>query len=309
MISLLRELNLKGGPCVFDRREVDGMAYLGPVVLTLCLAGQPALPQEGASADTWQLARDVVLLAQLAPLRVGQQQVAALFKVLTESRARQVGGPAMAAELSRIKQSLLAGEQLQARDLAQVAALAKSGAERRRALERRTGRGPEPGTDDEELLQKVLAVLEDWQKAVLARPPGILAPAAARARKRGLSEGDLRILLRLREIPPDRWPEAKEDLAKRLASVAEDADRAHLQAAASDFLERIHQMSETDIRARGAELVEEADALVGGSVAALALLAPVDQELLRRRAATLFLDPALPRLLLEMAAARGWALQ
>jgi len=253
--------------------------------------------------DTWRLAHDVVVLAQLAPLRLTQQQVAALARILREAKTGPSVGEDLATQLSRMKQSLLSGEQLQPRDMAQAAALARGG------LERRPGRRAEAGTADQALLDKLLGVLEDWQKAMLANPSGILAPAAVRARKAGLSEADVRMLLRLREVPPDRWPTEKENLAKRFASVAENADRAHLEAAAADFLERVRRMSEADIRKRAAELAEEASALVGGRASGLALLAPVDEESLRRRAANLLLDPALPRLLDEMAAARGWKLE
>lgn len=276
---------------------------IGFLVLLCSVGGQPAGGAVPVAPDTWQIVHDVVLLAQLAPLRLSSEQVTALCKILSEARAGPAVGEDLAAQLSRIKQSLLSGEQLQPRDLAQVAALARGG------VERRMGRRLGPGTADKNLLDKLLGVLEDWQKAVLAGPLGALAPAAARARKRAVSDSDIRALLRLREIPPDRWPAEKQDLAKRFASLAEDAERAHMEAAAADFVERIHLMSEAEIRKRAAELAEEADTLTGGRASGLALLAPIDEESLRRRAAILLLDPALPRILAEMAAARGWPLQ
>lgn len=277
------------------------MAFSRLLVLWICFAGQPAaLPS--TPVDTWQLAHDVVVLAQLAPLRLTQQQVLALLKILNEAGTEPSVGEDIVAQLSRMKQTLLSGQQLQARDLVQVAALARGG------WERRAGRRAEVSAANQSLLAKLLSVLEEWQKAVLASPVGTLTPVG-RARKARLSEAEIRTLLHLHEIPPDRWPAEKQALAKRLASVAEDADRANLEAAAADFVERIRQMSEAEVRKRAAELAEEADALTGGRASGLALLAPIDEENLRRRASILLLDPALPRLLAEMAAARGWTLQ
>lgn len=279
------------------------MAPMGVLVLLFSIAGQPAAGSVPVPPDTWQLVHDVVLLAQLAPLRLSPEQVTTLLKILGEARTGPTVSEDLAAQLSRIKQSLLSGEQLQPRDFAQVAAIAKGG------LERRIGRRLAPGTADKNLLDKLLGVLEDWQRAVLARPLGTLAPAAARARKKAVSDSDIRALLRLREIPPDRWPAEKQELTKRFASLAAHADRVHLEAAAADFVERVRLMSEAEIRKRAAELVEEADALTGGQALGLVLLAPIDEESLHRRAALLLLDPSLPRLLAEMATARGWTLQ
>jgi hypothetical protein len=269
------------------------LAVAALAMLTACAQG-PVAPTPSAPADPWGLAWDVFLLARLAPLRLSEQQVQALLQVYQETGVLE-GGAATVAQFSNLKNRLLQGQEVALGELRDVFTLLRSpfGAVAERNL-------------NSAALDKLLAVLEDWQLVVLANA-GWGAARWREARRPHPPSGAAEALVALRRIPEQEWAAQKRTIAKRFASAA-PADQQQVEAGVADLLERIRQMSDDEIRRRVGELVQELEIFAPAQLDALSLLQPVDQTALRRQAAALFLDPRLPRLLQELAAARGWSI-
>ncbi|MBC7288146.1 MAG: hypothetical protein H5T86_08920, partial [Armatimonadetes bacterium] len=122
-------------------------------------------------------------------------------------------------------------------------------------------------TGTTELADGVLAVLNDWQIAILAAGP--MRQGAMGQDRRPVGDAAA-ALLKLKAVPPDQWPQYRKETAERFAGAAGDEEVAP---AVSDFLERVRGMSETEMRSKASELAAELQSLVPEGIQALALLA------------------------------------
>jgi hypothetical protein len=254
---------------------------------------QPAPAAPAAPVDVYRLGREVMLLAQLAPLHLSEQQVKAMLGIYRDAGRLAQSNSAVVGELQQVKQQLLAGREVTAKDVQRVLATLP-------VETRRSGRAAPNETVD-----KVVAVLDEWQQAIIANRSETLLQILARKGKPPVEE-TARALLRISGVSRQDWPAEKAHLADRIAAAVDEKQRTQLRAAMLDFLERVHGMSETEIRSHAAELWQDISALVPVELPVLSLLQPIDAESLRRRAAPLVLDPLTPMLLQEVATARGW---
>ncbi len=246
-------------------------------------------PTRGTMGEILSLAQDVMLLVQIEPLRLSQDQVAALLDIYRGDEATQ-----QIEAIDRVlsfKERLLRGEQVSPVELRDALSLL------------REGRGRQTKQNDKKL-DRVLDVLTDWQKTLLGG--GILRFAGRAGRGRYADELAVGVLVGLTRVPEQQWPEVRSQRAQCVAGAATGTDPKQVEEAVGEFLDRVHAMDENEVRAKADELVEEANALATTPIPVLMLLRSVDEQEVRRRAAQLFLNPVLPSLLDEMAEARGW---
>lgn len=262
--------------------------------IAAAMAGQPMRAVAAVQTEAALLVRDVMMLSQFATLGLSREQVEKLLEIYAEAGPRLDAGTSGLQQLQELRQRLLRGEQVTPTEMRDVF-----------RIMRELGRqGPGLGQGGQELLAKVLGVLKEWQKVVLVAPNGQRIRLMVR-RKGENPFAD--VLVGIANVPEEQWAEMREQLARRASeAAAEEADREEVAENVREFLNRVHGMDEAQVRAKANELVEEANALVQTRVPLIMLLQPIDQEMLQRRAAGLFLNPRTPELLREMAEVRGW---
>ncbi len=266
------------------------MPSVAACLLSLCVLAQPVPRAASADLDAWRLAHQIMLLVQINQLRLSRDQVLDVLKAYDEARlGEQQQSSGAEAELKRLKDRLLRGENVRWRELRDAMSLLRSPL-----------RGRERWEKIGKLADRVIPILQEWQIALLASNRDPLA-ALARLRRKGGGEAD--VLAALLDVDPDAWPEYRDKLAKRIAGAAGDEQAF---AAARDFLDRVRKMDEQTVRAKAPELAAELQTLVPEDIPALVLIAPIDQTLARRRLMMLLADPALPEVLRELAETRGW---
>ena len=257
--------------------------------LVLCSTyTQPA--QAGSGPATWQLAHQIMLLVQVNQLRLSPQQVGAILKAYTEVGVGQEHQQQATSELERIKERLLRGEKVSWRELRDALSTVRSPV-----------RGQQQWQLIGQLADRVMTILDEWQLALIQHSRSGW-PAARRGRRDGAREAD--VLVALTGLQEDEWPDTRDKLAKRIAGAAGGDEQVF--AAARDFLDRVHQMDEQTIRSKASELFAELQTMLPEDIYAPALLAPIDTAEVRKRLMFLLADPWLPRVLKEMAEARGW---
>jgi hypothetical protein len=281
------------------------MSLVALHVFALALLGQPAtLPATGAGpVDIYQVSREVMILAQLAPLRLTQKQVQSLVDLYRESGRLASPDSTTAAQLTDVRQRLLSGAVVSDKEI--QALLAALPQEVRRGGFFRGGRGGRQGDD---MLAKATDILTDWQQALLVNRGETLQQIIVR-RAAPPTAQTANVLIPITAIPAAEWPAKRATLAERIGSAVGGDKGDQVRQALPDFLDRVHGMTETQIRAKAGELWQSLAALVPPEVPVLGLLQGVDANNLRRRAGPLLLDPLTPAILLEMAQVRGWKLQ
>lgn len=265
--------------------------------LTLTGAGVSAPARGGPVAAlplarTWTLAQDVMLLTQLEPLKLSEGQVGQLLGLYGEWQNTPDDERAVLERLESLRDRLLRGEEVRLVELRTALSMIRNG--------RRAGRGEADG----DRLDRVMDVLKDWQKAVLAGGP--LRVGANAGRLRAAQEPLVEVLVAIANTPDERWQGERQAMIQRVAGAVVEERAENTAVAVGEFLDRVHHMDENQVRARAEELVQEAEALAVTPVPMLLLLQAPKEAEVRERAARLFLDPAMPRLLRAMAEARGW---
>jgi len=194
--------------------------------------------------------------------------------------------------LQNLRQRLLKGEEVSPVELRTAMSMVRDG--RRRGL----------GAEDGPRLDRAMGVLRDWQKAVLAG--GLLRFGVNAGRLRAAEDPAVEVLVAIANTPDERWEAEKQGMVQRVAGAAAEGRVENTAATVAEFLDRVHHMDENQVRAKADELVQEAEALAVTPVPVLLLLQAPKEAEVRERARRLFLDPAMPGLLTEMAEARGW---
>jgi len=276
------------------------MSLLALNVFVFSILAQPGVAAAPAPVDLYRLAREVMLLSEIAPLRLSQQQVKALLAVYRAAGRLAQPDSAIVGQLQQLRQRLLGGEPVAAKDIQGV--LAGLPVEVRRGG---MGRGGAPS----DLVDKAVAVLEDWQQAILANRSGLTLQQIIDSRANPPTAQTAQVLIAIAGVPKQQWPDQRTRLADRVAAALDESQRKQVRAAILDFLDRVHELNETQIRAQAADLWQSVTSLVPPELPVLGLLQDVDPASVRRRAAPLFVDPLTPGLLQEMAAARGWHVQ
>jgi ketosteroid isomerase-like protein len=241
--------------------------------------------------ESWRVAQEVMMLLQLAPLNLSQDQVEKLIALYRQESGSPGKTPATE-QLNNLKQRLLRGEEVTPTEIRDVF-----------TLMREVGR-PERSGAPHALVDKILDVLEEWQMAVLTGGSWQFGARGARA-KMG-QEFAAEVLVAIANTPADQWSAVKASAVKRVVGAARATDREQLEQALGEFLERVRQMGADEVRRKVDEMVEEVEALATTSVPVMVLLRPLNMQEVRERVAQLFVNPVVPELLDEMAAARGW---
>ncbi len=260
----------------------------------------PATAQGPRVASAAQLGTDIMLLAQLNRLALSNQQLAALQAAYQAHPELLEGGGLdddALTSLVELRDRLLRGEQLQARDF-QVAMAAV-----REVMNRWRTKA------DNLLLDMLLTELTDFQRALLSAGwmggGGGLQEGPGRGQQ---AEGLWRWLDLHRNDQPDEWLQERDRVADLLAQGAGQPGSTEHQltyTSLGQFLERCHSMDEAELSQRRQELVAELAVLVPQRSLPLLMTVGMDEQHLRVRAAQLLLNPRTPELIQEILQVRG----
>jgi hypothetical protein len=276
------------------------MTLLAFHIFAFALLAKPSVATPPVPVDLYQLGREVTLLAQLAPLHLTEKQVKGILALYRDSGRLALPDAPIVDQLTQMRQHFLVGDSVAAKDVqAVVAALPQD------ARMMRGGGGGRGGPAPNEMVDKSLALLEEWQQAILANRTDTLQQIITR--RAGTPTADAtRVFLAIAAVPNEQWATQRTHLADRVAAAVEEKQRKQVCDALLDFLDRIHGMNEVQVRTQADELWQNIVALFPPELPVLSLLQDVDPQNLRRRAAPLFLDPMTPDVLREMATVRGW---
>lgn len=280
------------------------MSLVALHVFALALLAQPAtLPATATGpVDIYQVSREVMVLAQLAPLRLTQKQVQSLLDLYRAAGRIAPAGDSTAEQLIDMRNRLLGGSHVSDEQVRELLAALPQGA-------RRGGywRGRRGGRRAYDMLDKAIAILTGWQQALLVNRSQTLQQVILHRASPPTAQ-TAHVLTAIAAIPATEWPAKRASLAALVGSAVGGEKGDQVRQSLPGFLDRVHGMTETQIRARATDLWQSLSALVPPELPVLGLLEGVNANNLRRRAAPLLLDPSTPGLLLEIAQARGWKL-
>lgn len=282
---------------------LTGLLSIALLLAVSCQAQDRGLrnrpPGTGVAA---QLLDDINVLQRLVPLKLTDEQLAAVLQVYENQPAEPEAESVQ--KMREMKQRLVGGTALVSSDLAILRGLAQ------RALGVRRGevQAGEPAVERlTPLGQSIWDLLTMQQKASLLGE--VSGPAADNQRAgRQVALRAVRAIGSWRGLDPAQWTAARDFVAKALAAPAGTPDTDAYRNAVrlyTEFLDRIKAMPDTDFARGQDELTAELQALVPLSGHLTVALAECTPRQIVGAMAVSFLAPTAPRLLKEIQAARA----